>query len=316
MRPVSDLAAQNRVGQTVGGRYQLTSVVGKGGQSVVYAARDLRDGDEVAVKVLSDALAKDSEFRERMFREAQAMATLRGTAAVRVLDQQWTDDNALCLVMELLHGVDFEEFLHNGESQGGRCPVQVVVDVLSPVVSTLEAAHSHGIVHRDLKPGNIFLVDAAHGSAVKLLDFGFAKFVRARGFTREGMVAGSPSYIAPEAWRGNPATLDHRIDVYALGAIVFRALSGKPPFDATDLATLLKDVSTGERPSLHALRPDLPPAVDDWVQQALAIDPDRRFLRARGMWNALVAVFGMPGIPTAPPPAPGGSSVPPAAGRS
>jgi serine/threonine-protein kinase len=291
-----DRIRAHRLGQVVGKRYRLEAVLGKGGQSIVYAARDLRDGDEVAVKVHADAIAQDSEFRERMFREAQALAILHGTSAVRILDQQWTDDGALCLVMERLHGHDFEEWLHERESRGQRCDVATLIATFDPVVETLEFAHSHGIVHRDLKPGNIYLVDPARGGGVRLLDFGFAKFVRVRGLTREGVVAGSPSYIAPEAWRGNPATLDHRIDVYSLGAIAFRALAGRPPFVADDLAQLLRAVTSGERPSLHALRPDLPPAVDDWVRQALAIDPDQRFLRVRGMYSAVRACFGMPSL--------------------
>jgi serine/threonine-protein kinase len=108
------------------------------------------------------------------------------------------------------------------------------------------------------------------------------------------MVAGSPSYIAPEVWRGNPRQLDHRIDVYSLGAITFRALSGRIPFEATSLIDKFQMATTGERPSLYEKRPDLPPDIDEWVAEALAIDPDMRFHEVRGMWNALRAVVGVP----------------------
>ena len=139
------------------------------------------------------------------------------------------------------------------------------------------------IVHRDMKPKNIFVVDPAHGGGVKLLDFGFAKFLRMRSVTAQGMVAGSPSYIAPEQWLGQGATLDGRVDVYGLAAVMFRALTGRPPFLASDLHELLVLVTSAPRPSLHALRPDLPPAVDDWVEQALAIDREERFSTVRAL---------------------------------
>ena len=103
--------APPRLGELVGGRYEILGLIGKGGQSSVFRARDTREGDEVALKVLKGDFAHDSDFRERMFREAQAMASLQGTAAVRVLDQAWTDQGALCLVTELLHGKDLESYL-------------------------------------------------------------------------------------------------------------------------------------------------------------------------------------------------------------
>ncbi|MET0594318.1 MAG: serine/threonine-protein kinase, partial [Polyangiaceae bacterium] len=158
-------------------------------------------------------------------------------------------------------------------------------------VDTLEAAHVRGIVHRDLKPGNIFVLDSG---GARLLDFGLAKVMAAAPLTNSGMVAGSPSYIAPEVWKGNPRALDHRIDVYSLGAIIFRALSGAVPFGGKDILEKLALVTTGDRPSLHELRPDLPQEVDTWVAEVLAVDPDLRFRQVRGMWNALRGILGIP----------------------
>jgi serine/threonine-protein kinase len=275
----------------VGGRYQILSLIERGGQGAVYKGRDLRDNDEVAVKILNDTVAANPEWRERMFREARALATLSGTAAVRVLDQQWTMDGALCLVMELLRGKDLEATLIDMEKQGRRLSVHETLNMFGPVVETLESAHGHGILHRDLKPSNIFVLDAERGGGVRLLDFGFAKFTRMPSMTADGFVAGSPSYIAPESWLGKK-DLDHRIDVYALGAVIFRALAGQAPFGKQDLGTLLRLVTTAERPSLAAARPDLPPYVDDWVRLALAIDRDERFQRVTALWNALRSVLG------------------------
>jgi serine/threonine-protein kinase len=123
--------------------------------------------------------------------------------------------------------------------------------------------------------------------SVRLLDFGFAKFLRMRSVTLAGHIAGSPSYIAPECWKETTESLDQRIDVYGLSAVLFRALGGRPPFVGEGVIQIMRLCSTAERPSLHALRPDLPRAVDDWVKAALAIDREERFVSVRASWNAL-----------------------------
>ncbi len=285
----SQSTLRDRSGEIIGGRYRLTELIDRGGQGMVYRARDQRDQDLVAIKILKDTVAAESEWRERMFREAHALATLGGTAAVRVLDQLWTDDGALCLVMEYLQGQDLEDHLKGVEAGGGRMSVGALLELVTPVVDTLEAAHEKGIVHRDVKPANIFVIDPTHGGGVRLLDFGLAKFMRLRSFTHDGFIAGSPSYIAPEAWKGG--RVDHRIDVYALGAVMFRALAGEPPFAADGLENMLRLATSAERPSLHARRPDLPPDVDIWVRQVLSIDRNRRFVRVRGMLEAFKSLF-------------------------
>lgn len=277
-------STSDRIGQVVGGRYQVQALLGEGGQSAVFRARDLRAGDEVALKVLKPGA--DAESTERMFREARAMAQLHGTAAVRVLDQGWTEDGQMCLVTELLHGLPLDEVLGPREAQGIRMEVMELIRLFDPVVKTLKAAHEIGIVHRDIKPPNLFVLSPEYGGGVRLLDFGFAKFTRLRGLTADGMIAGSPSYIAPESWLGKHDQVDHRIDVYALGAVVFRCLAGRAPFASTDLGTLLREVTGADRPSLHALRPDLPPEVDDWVRQVLAVDVVRRFQSVTALWRA------------------------------
>jgi serine/threonine protein kinase len=289
---MSRMSLVDRTGEVVGGRYQIINEVGRGGQSIVYRARDVRFGDEVAIKVLKGEFAEDAEARERMFREAQAITRLSGTAAIRVLDQQWTNDGAPCLVTEFLVGKELEDYLLQMEQAGYRASVKWLVDILDPVVKTLDMAHSMGIIHRDLKPQNIFLMNPEKGGGVRLLDFGFAKFQRSRGLTAHDMVAGSPSYIAPEAWMGKKELQDHRMDVYGMAAVIFRSLAGRVPFAGKDMIELLKTVTTAERPSLHALRPDLPPDVDEWVRMSLSIDPNKRFLRIKGMWGAFRGIVG------------------------
>jgi serine/threonine protein kinase len=289
--PRTTRSSADRTGSILSGRFRLDQVVGRGGQSVIYRARDLRDGDDVAIKVLNDDVARDAEWVERMFRESEAMASLLGTAAVRVFGQAWTEDGSMAIVMELLHGVDLEEHLTQLEARGETLSPEALLEILAPVAKTLDAAHQRGIVHRDLKPSNVFVLEPVPKGGVRLLDFGFAKFVRRRGPTAHGTIAGSPSYIPPEAWREGSGGLDQRVDVYAFGAVVFRALGGRPPFDASDLIAMVREVTQGERPSLRQLRPELPVEIDAWVEQSLAIDPGRRFLRVGGQFAALSFVL-------------------------
>jgi len=271
-------------------RYELQEIIGRGGHGVVYRAFDRVLGTDVAIKFLHDSIAVDPQYNIRMLREAQVMAALTGTSAIRVYGLNTTPDGALFLVMELLAGRDLDTYLADLEDGGRRLSVYRLFELLDPIVDTLEAAHVRGIVHRDLKPGNIFVLDSG---GARLLDFGLAKVMAAAPLTNSGMVAGSPSYIAPEVWKGNPRVLDHRIDVYSLGAIVFRALSGAVPFGGSDMLEKLALVTTAERPSLHQLRPDLSPEIDAWVAEVLAIDPDLRFYQVRGMWNALRGILGI-----------------------
>lgn len=280
---------RSRTGELVGGRYELADVVASGGQGHIYRARDVQAGDWVAVKVLRDEFAKDTQWRERMFREARALCTLSGTSAVRVFDQRWTADGALCIVMELLEGVHLEATLRDMEHRKRTISPAHLALLLDPVVDTLEVAHRNAIIHRDLKPANIFVLT---DGSVRLLDFGFAKFERLMAMTHFGQVAGSPLYLAPEAWSGDSSVLDRRVDVYGLSATIFRSLCRRPPFKGEALK-LLELVTTAPRPKITDLRPDLPPALDDWAQTALAIDPNARFDSVRAMWNAFQFASGL-----------------------
>jgi serine/threonine-protein kinase len=273
---------EERLGEIVGGRYQLRGILGRGGQSVIYRAKDNIDGDEVAIKILK---VGDRDGTMRLNREAAALTSLGGTAAVRVLHQTQTADGAACLVTELLRGRDLGEYLADIEHEGGRMSPTEIVEIFDPIVKTLDAAHERGIVHRDLKPENIFVIHAAWGGGVRLLDFGFTRFVRLQRITDPHLVAGSPSYLAPEAWAAKD--VDHRADVYGLGVLLYRVLAGQVPFTGR-IHELLKIVRTAPRPSLHAVRPDLPEKIDWWVEHALAIKPEERFDKASALWAALV----------------------------
>jgi eukaryotic-like serine/threonine-protein kinase len=284
----SDAPARDRRGEVVGGRYRLVDLLDRGGQAAVYRGLDLRVGDEVAVKVILPPKKPDSFWRDRMLREVHALTVLAGTAAVRAYHQVWGEDGTLFLIMELLRGSNLETCLDLAAEHGKRLGASDLPPIFEPLVSTLETAHAAGILHRDLKPSNIFV--QTDGS-VRLLDFGFAKFLRMRSVTLAGHIAGSPSYIAPECWKETTEHLDQRIDVYGLSAVAFRSLAGRPPFVGDSIVHIMRQCSSAPRPSLHELRPDLPPAVDDWVKSALAIDREERFFTVRASWNALKAAL-------------------------
>ena len=277
---------EGRLGEVVGGRYQILGVLGAGGQSILYRARDRAHGDEVALKILKRANT-DPNAVERLFREAHVLTQLAGTAAVRVLHQLQTDDGIFVLVLELLRGRELAEHLVELEDAKERMGRAEIVATFEPIVKTLEVAADRNIVHRDLKPENIFLVHAAYGGGVRLLDFGFAKQTLARRVTATGLVAGSPSYLAPEMWKGT-VDIDHRVDVYSLGVVLYRVLAGELPFTGK-IVDLMKAAAMGPRPKLHGVRPDLRPEIDDWVAHALAIDREDRFQRPRALWNAFLA---------------------------
>lgn len=291
-KPPSHGDLEARIGERVKSRYLLRALIGVGGQGAVYRALDTRDGDEVAVKVLHDAVDRDPVARQRLSREAQALMALTGTAAVRVLDQGFTFDGKFCLITELLVGEDLEETFARMKAHSMAFRVVDMPTLFEPIASTLEKAHGLDIIHRDLKPENVFIAQVAGGISVRLMDFGFAKFTRMPKLTTDGFVAGSPSYIAPEIWLDKPVT--ESADVYALGAMMFRTLAGTAPFTGASLVEIYRAATSAERPSLHALRPDLSPDVDRWVSLALAIDPNERFRTPRASYRALCSALGLP----------------------
>jgi serine/threonine-protein kinase len=279
-------------GDELDGRYRLIAEIGRGAYGVVFRGRDLETRQEVAIKVLQSRSTPDPDVAKRFEREAMSMARLRGTSAIFVHAFGRTPGGGVYIVMELLRGVDLEAYLERAAKKGGLLKAPRMLALLRPIADTLDKAHKQGIVHRDLKPSNIFVVDTDAGGGVRLMDFGLVKLIGEDSLTADGMVAGTPSYIAPEAWAGNPRELDHRIDVFSLGVLVFRCLSGRVPNETKSLLELCKWAQGGKRPSLHGLRKSLPPAIDPWVQKALAISPNDRFQNVRAMWTALEGVLG------------------------
>lgn len=271
-------------------RYEVGEVVGRGGYGMVCRGVDRKTGRAVALKMLSPEAGRDPDRVERMLREQQALVALDGTCAVTVIELCRLEGNAPCLVMEWLDGHDLEQQLSDWEQAQLRGDSELLLSLLEPLTQTLDRAHGIGLVHRDIKPANVFLTPAATPH-VRLLDFGLSRMKSAAPLTAAGMVLGSPSYIAPETWSGNSTQLDGRADLFALGVIVFRWLTGQLPFDAPDLMAKMTAVTTGPRPSAVARRPELPAAVDAWVKRALAINTDERFQSGSEFREALAAAL-------------------------
>lgn len=258
----------------------------------VWRAEHLTLHTEVAVKFVSDALIGDQGFLARFTREAIASARIKSPHAVQIFDHGVTADGVPYIVMELLEGEDLRTRLLREK----KLPLADAVKVVTQVARGLSRAHAASIVHRDIKPGNIFLVDSFVGGGVRLMDFGLAKIAGAGELTQAGMIAGSPSYIAPELWRDERP--DHRIDVYSFAAVIFRALAGQPPFWAPSTPELLIQVTTAERPRLTDFRPDMSPQIDQWVQRALALRRDDRYPYVTSMWNDLIRIVQMANTPS------------------
>lgn len=276
--------------QVVGNRYELRSLVAEGGYGAVYRGVDRQTQQTVAVKVLSRGAARDPDQLERMVREQQAMVALAGTGVVSVLDLCELPTGQLCLVMEWLDGEDLEHHLEALEAQRQFMPLPRVLEITSAIANTLDRAHQMGIVHRDIKPANVFLT--SYSGTTRILDFGLSRMKWSKTLTQAGMVMGSPSYIAPETWKGQSKLVGHQADLYALGVIVFRALTGQLPFGENSLVDQMMRVTTADRPSVRQWRPELPRAIDGWVRKALAIDPKARFKNGHAMSSALAQALG------------------------
>ena len=271
------------IGDRVANRYLLQEELGRGGHGTVFRALDEEENTPVAVKVLNTEYASEDQYVLRLWREAQSLAALWGTSVVQVHEFDTDPRGFVYMVMELLQGDALDELLFERESFGDRMSPLDAIEALGPVAHALATAHSIGIIHRDVKPPNIFIVDPQFGGGTRLMDFGLAKTQDFEAITDAGMVAGSPSYISPEIWHGEQ--FDHRVDVYSFGAVIYRTLAGEPPFVAPSTLKLYEVATTAPRPRLTDARPELSPAIDAWVQRALAIRADDRYPDIGALWQ-------------------------------
>lgn len=258
-------------------RYALERELGKGAFGTVHRARHVVTGRPVALKVLHPRHAANRDIVDRFFREARAAASTASPYIVDVLDAGLSAEGAPFLALELLDGEDLESLL---EREGRLRPAQAV-RIAREVCSGLDAAHRRGVVHRDLKPANIFLARQPDGALrAKILDFGMSKLSEAHlvdsARTGTGAIMGTPLYMAPEQLRGGARDVDARADLYAVGAILFRLLSGRLPHEARTLEALLAKKVSEPAMSLSSIVPGIAPALEGLLARTLDADPSRR----------------------------------------
>ncbi len=288
----SSLAASLRDGDLFVDRYLITRTAAFGGMSRIYEAQDVQTGRPIALKVLSLPNV-DPLYTQRFEREIRILRTLVHPNLVRAHDNGSTHDGTLYLALEWLTGQDLGQRL-----KSGKLPPRTSCEIVLGSLRGLDAVHDSGVVHRDLKPANIFLqADAVPPDGVKLLDFGVAKLVEdhmigsyQRTLTTAGMVVGTPFYMAPEQAQG-AQTIDHRADLFSLGAVLFECICGKRPFVASSALALLVRIASEDAPSIREFDPSVSDAVDDFLSRALARDPNDRFQTAREMEDALEEVI-------------------------
>ncbi len=269
------------VGTSVGA-YRVSRLLGVGGMGRVYKGVHPSIGSRVAIKVLSHECASRPDLVERFFSEARAVNLIRHESIVNVLDLNQLPDGRPFIIMEYLDGAPLNDIVE----KVGPMPMGGVARLMGEVLDALGAAHAKGIVHRDLKPDNIYVTPAGHP---KVLDFGIAKLRPELGgsSTQTGSLLGTPHYMSPEQATGRG--VDHRTDIYAIGVILFECMTGRRPFAADSLFDLLRQHVDEPPPSPRALRPDMPPALEQVILATLAKDPNQRFGSAGALTQALMA---------------------------
>ncbi len=237
----------------------------------VYEAVEEPGGRAVALKVLHPEYATDDEIRRRFRRESSILAALDHPAIVRIFDFGTDEQGRSYTAMELLRG----ETLRERMDRDGTIPPSTLVTIVDDLCSGLAAVHAHGVVHGDLKPANVFLTSDA--SQVKLVDFGLSKVHGLDRLTRTGEVIGTPAYMPPELLTGEGAP-DGRVDTYALGVILYEALSGRQPFQQRNPGKLMFDIVMGKATPLEEVAPGVDPELCRIVAHAMAPKRDDRYV--------------------------------------
>lgn len=275
--------------QLLGGRYEVRSLIGRGGMAQVHLGRDTRLSRLVAIKMLRIDLARDSVFQTRFRREAQAAASLNHPNIVAVYDTgeeavRGADGKTVSvpyIVMEYVEGHTVKELI----SDGTPVPIPEAVEITSGVLSALQYAHAAGLVHRDIKPGNVMLTDSGK---VKVMDFGIARALAdsQATMTQTNAVIGTAAYLSPEQAKGE--TVDERSDIYSAGCMLYELLTGKPPFEGENAVSLAYQHVSETPAAPSSIAGDIPVEVEQVTMKALAKNPDDRYANASDMEVDLV----------------------------
>jgi eukaryotic-like serine/threonine-protein kinase len=269
-------------GDVLDSRYRIDSLIAMGGMGAVYAGTHLLLHKRIAVKVLRTDLQSRQSMVERFQREAIAASAIGHENIVSVTDMGTTSDGIAYLVMELLTGQNLADLIEADAPLSAALACDITMEILSGIA----AAHHAGIVHRDLKPENIYLSHRPLGrDRVKILDFGVSRLSSGTQptpdvrLTTTGLIVGTPRYMSPEQARGE-TTITHATDIYATGIILYEMLTREVPYGAQNYNILVHKILSAETVPLSHYRPDLPPALIDAVERAMALDPLDRYTTA------------------------------------
>jgi eukaryotic-like serine/threonine-protein kinase len=256
------------------GRYEIIAELGRGAMGVVYKARDPKIDRLVAVKTISlsnQAAEEEREYRDRFFHEAQAAGRLLHPGIVTIFDTGEEPENHVAyIVMEYVAGQSLERLL---AEEAKKLPLHTALLLAAELAEALDHAHAQGVIHRDMKPANILVTHDGHA---KIADFGIAKMNLAQ-LTLPGRVLGTPAYMSPEQLEGEP--VDARSDLFSLGAILYRMVTGYGPFQGNSATTVCFKVANREPLRATALNSELPPECDAVIARAMAKDPAQRYQR-------------------------------------
>ncbi len=273
-------------GDVIDNKYRVIRLIGEGGMGAVYEGENTRISRRVAIKVLRTEAANRPELAARFEREARAAARIGSKYVCDVLDLGDLPNGDSYLVMEFLDGEDLASRL-----KAGPMPDAEALTVAYQLTDGLATMHEAGIIHRDLKPANVFLSRGTHGrDTVKILDFGVSKFAAQQNeslhMTATGAVMGTPLYMSPEQARG-AKDIDARSDLYAVGVVLYKAVTGKLPFRGENFNEILFKIALEIPPAVLELAPDVDPAFAQIIERAMAKDPNERYQTARELNQAL-----------------------------
>src|SRR5262249_37228732 len=246
--------------------YRVLKVLGAGGMGIVFEAEDTHLQRRIALKCMKPALITPAN-RERFLQEARATAAIEHDHIVTIY-QVGEDNGVPFLAMKLLQGQSLEDKL---KEEGGWLALPEVLRIGREAAEALEAAHDKGLIHRDIKPANIWL--EGERGRVKIVDFGLARAAQGEtNLTQEGLVMGTPAYMAPEQADDKP--LDHRCDLFSLGCVLYRAATGQLPFKGKDSMAIMMALANKVPEPPHSIDPMIPTALSDLIMDMLAKDPD------------------------------------------
>jgi len=293
------------IGAVLTGSYQVVGLIGEGGMGRVYEARHTRlAGKRFAIKLLHDELAYQPDILARFEREAQSASTINHPNVVEVVDVCRLEDGRPFIVTEFLEGEELGALL----DRVGQLEPQAAIRIARQICRALMAAHEKGIVHRDMKPENVFLVGDLTAPRVKIIDFGISKQSEdSAKLTRTGMVMGTPAYMAPEQARGEH--VDKQADIYAVGGILYRSVTGHKPYEGEDGAMVLTQVLMEEPRRPRVVNPSVPGELELVIERAMARSCANRLATMAELEAELAALDTSPGsvdgsLPSMLPPGP------------